>query len=317
MKKITLLFSTASALVLLLGSCKNNSPFEGYSQAENGLYYKYFNHSENGVKPNEGDQVSVRYIFMNQKNDSIIMDSKNGSQDGSGYANIGIQKPTFKGSLEDGLMMMAQGDSASFIVPADSFFLKTMRMNELPKPFKTGDHIKAVLKIREIQTKAQVEETRKKHAEEFEKKSKEAKENEKVIFDKYLADNKVTAKPTASGLYYIEVKKGSGPNPKETDVVKVHYTGKLLDGTKFDSSVDRGEPIEFPLNRVIPGWIEGLQLMKKGGKAVLIIPSALAYGAQPQNTIPPYSPLVFDVELIDFKPAPPQPAQGPPQQAPH
>ncbi len=313
MKKITLLFSAATSLVMLLGSCKNSSQFEGYTKAENGLYYKYFNHNENGVKPNEGDQVSVRYIFMNQKNDSIIMDSKNGSQDGSGYANIGIQKPTFKGSLEDALMMMSKGDSASFIVPADSFFLKTMRMNELPKAFKPGDHIKAVLKMRDIQTKTQVEEIQKKHAAEYEIKMKEAKESEKASFDKYLADNKITGKPTKTGLYFIEIKKGSGATPKVTDMVKVHYTGKLLNGTKFDSSVDRGEPIEFPLNKVIQGWIEGLQLMKKGGKATLIIPSILAYGAQGQNTIPPFSPLVFEVELIDFKPAPPQEQQGPPQ----
>jgi len=321
MKKITLLFSTAAALVMFLSSCKDNSEFEGYKKADNGLYYKFFTENKDAVKPNQGDQVSVRYIFMNQKNDSIIMDSKNGSQDGSGYTNIGIQKPTFKGSLEDALMMMGKGDSASFIVPADSFFLKTMRMNELPKPFKPGDHIKAVLKVRDIKSKAQVEEAQKKQMAEYEIKMKEAKEGEKAAFDKYLADNKITAKPTTSGLYYIEIKKGTGANPKPTDMVKVHYTGKLLNGTKFDSSVDRGEPAEFPLNRVIPGWIEGLQLMKKGGKATIIIPSMLAYGPQGQGNIPPFSPLVFEVELIDFKPAPPEqqapPQQQNPAQAPH
>lgn len=106
-------------------------------------------------------------------------------------------------------------------------------------------------------------------------------------------------KTTDSGLKYVVVNEGTGKSPKATDEVVVHYTGMLLDGTKFDSSVDRGEPATFPLNRVIPGWTEGLQLMKEGGKYIFYIPSNLAYGPQGvPGTIPPDSPLVFEVELI-------------------
>ena len=109
-------------------------------------------------------------------------------------------------------------------------------------------------------------------------------------------------KSTASGLYYEIVAEGSGPKPKATDTVKVHYTGKLVDGTKFDSSVDRGEPAEFPLNGVIPGWTEGLQLIGVGGKAKLYIPSNLGYGDQGAgDKIPPGATLVFDVELLEIK----------------
>ena len=123
----------------------------------------------------------------------------------------------------------------------------------------------------------------------------------KEVGSKFLEENakKEGVKVTATGLQYMVEKEGTGASPAATDEVTVHYTGRLLDGTVFDSSVSRGEPATFPLNRVIPGWTEGLQLMKEGGKTVFFIPSALAYGAQGvPNAIPPHSTLIFEVELI-------------------
>lgn len=117
----------------------------------------------------------------------------------------------------------------------------------------------------------------------------------------FLAENgkKENVKTTASGLQYIVEKEGEGAQPTAEDEVTVHYTGKLLNGTVFDSSVNRGEPATFPLNRVIPGWTEGVQLMKEGGKYTFFIPSDLAYGPQGiPNVIPPHSTLIFEVELI-------------------
>ena len=108
---------------------------------------------------------------------------------------------------------------------------------------------------------------------------------------------------TASGLKYQVLKRGDGTvSPKATDKVKVHYHGTLLDGTVFDSSVERGEPIDFPLNRVIPGWTEGLQLMKVGDKFKFTIPPELAYGPNsPSPKIPANSTLVFEVELLGIQ----------------
>ena len=104
---------------------------------------------------------------------------------------------------------------------------------------------------------------------------------------------------TTSGLKYMILREGDGKSPTAEDMVTVHYTGQLLDGTVFDSSYQRGEPAAFPLNRVIPGWTEGLQLMKENGKAVFYIPSNLAYGEQgAPGAIPPNSDLIFTVELI-------------------
>jgi FKBP-type peptidyl-prolyl cis-trans isomerase len=122
--------------------------------------------------------------------------------------------------------------------------------------------------------------------------------------DAYRAENgkKKGVTTTASGLQIETLVAGTGETPKATDKVKVHYTGTLIDGTKFDSSIDRGEPITFPLNGVIKGWGEGLQLMKVGGKARLVIPPSLGYGAEGAGqAIPPNATLVFEVQLISIE----------------
>lgn len=135
------------------------------------------------------------------------------------------------------------------------------------------------------------------------KQQEDAATNQKKA-DEFLAANKTKdgVKTTASGLQYIVLKEGTGTSPKATDKVKVHYEGKLIDGKVFDSSIKRGEPITFPLNGVIPGWTEGLQLMKEGGKYRFFIPPGLAYGAQGSGAIGPNEVLIFDVDLIAVNP---------------
>ena len=120
----------------------------------------------------------------------------------------------------------------------------------------------------------------------------------------FLAENakKDGVKTTASGLQYLVMKSGTGATPKATDTVKVHYHGTLINGTVFDSSVQRGEPISFQVTGVIPGWVEALQLMKVGDKWKLFIPAKLAYGEQsPSPAIPPNSVLIFEVELLGIE----------------
>jgi FKBP-type peptidyl-prolyl cis-trans isomerase FklB len=122
--------------------------------------------------------------------------------------------------------------------------------------------------------------------------------------EKFLADNKKKEgiKTTASGLQYKVITAGTGKTPKATDTVKTHYRGTLINGTEFDSSYKRGEPAEFPVNGVIKGWTEALQLMKEGAKWQLFIPSELAYGERGAGRdIGPNSTLIFDIELISVK----------------
>ena len=122
--------------------------------------------------------------------------------------------------------------------------------------------------------------------------------------EKYLKEvsNNKSVYTTPSGLKYRKIKAGNGKKPKATDRVKVHYTGTLIDGKVFDSSVERGEPITFALNQVIPGWTEGLQLMDEGSKYMLYIPYNLGYGEQPVGDIPAGSTLTFEVELLEINP---------------
>jgi FKBP-type peptidyl-prolyl cis-trans isomerase FklB len=140
--------------------------------------------------------------------------------------------------------------------------------------------------------------------------SKMREENERLAVEneeksrKFLEENakRPEVKTTASGLQYEVIKEGNGKKPGPNSVVVTHYRGTLIDGTQFDSSYDRGEPTEFPLNRVIPGWTEGIQLMSEGAKYKFYIPAELAYGKNsPTPKIPPNSVLVFEVELLKVK----------------
>ncbi|WP_303319138.1 FKBP-type peptidyl-prolyl cis-trans isomerase [Flavivirga abyssicola] len=148
------------------------------------------------------------------------------------------------------------------------------------------------------------QEEMKKQQEEALKKAEEQFGDNKVENEKFLTENisKDGVETTDSGLQYIVLKEGSGETPQATSRVKVHYHGTRIDGTVFDSSVDRGEPSEFGVNQVIPGWIEGLQLMKVGSKYKFFIPQDLAYGAFPRQggVIKPFDALIFEVELIEI-----------------
>ena len=196
--------------------------------------------------------------------------------------------------------MMHKGDSASFIVDIDSSFVNLFGYNTLPPQFSSTDIMRFEVRLDDFYPESEfrfrmIENIKKNYPAETEKAASE--------LNAYLEKNGVVAQPTSTGLYYVKTQDGTGEKPSKGSTVKAHYTGYLLDGTVFDTSIERGEPIEFVLGvgQVIPGWDEGIAMMSKGEKAVLYIPYYLAYGDRDLAVIPPFSNLVFEVELIDFK----------------
>lgn len=262
------------------------SKYKGFKQdKESGIYYKFYVINKDSAQAQTGDVVSLFYQLSLK--DSVLVPSMPIQEM--------IQESLYKGDVYSALRMMHVGDSATFILDADTFFHYMGGTN----PFDEKE-LYFTFKMTELMPKAEVEAMMKEQEAKYQVMIEQAKAAEDSIMTQYIADNKIKVAPTASGLYYIQKVAGKGAQAENGKKVSVHYTGRLLDGTVFDSSIERGEPIEFVLGegRVIPGWEEGIAKMKEGGKATLLIPSNLAYGERGNQVIPPCSPLVFDVELV-------------------
>ena len=295
MKKIAM-FAIASAMLVSMSSC---SKYRGYKESDNGLFYKFYVENEKEAKAQLGDLLTMTLVYKIAESDSIIEDSRKNPNPFM----LLLKASDFKGDLFEGLAMMHKGDSASFILKADSFFLKTARMPEMPKFVNAETMLKFEIKLTEIKPKAIFEKEMAEAQVKFKEEVEKRKAEEPGLIANYLKENKITVKPTKSGLYFVEKTKGTGPKVAAGQKVTVNYTGKFLDGKIFDSSEGK-KPFEFVVGQqqVIPGWDEALTLMNKGCKAVVLIPSALAYGEQGAgNAIPPCTPLVFDVELLGIQ----------------
>lgn len=288
MRKNFFLLSALFLMLSLLTGC-SNAP-KGYQATDNGLYYRLFTNN-GGENPQIGDLLELTMSCSVNDTVVILPLTKN---------IIPMTEPSFWSDFVEGFSMMHKGDSASFIVDIDSSFVNLFGYNTLPPQFNSTDIMRFEVRLDDFYPESEfrfrmIENIKKNYPAETEKAVSE--------LNAYLEKNGVVAQPTSTGLYYVKTQDGTGEKPSKGSTVKAHYTGYLLDGTVFDTSIERGEPIEFVLGvgQVIPGWDEGIALMSKGEKAVLYIPYYLAYGDRDLGVIPPFSNLVFEVELIDFK----------------
>jgi FKBP-type peptidyl-prolyl cis-trans isomerase len=264
----------------LLFSCDNFK----VTQESDGSKYQIHESGDGKTKAKEGDIVTFDLVIK-APNDTVFTDTYKRKEP----ITMPIQKGAFKGSFENSLTHLTVGDSATILVSADSLFMRVQQ--PLPPGVAKGSDMKFIVKIRAIQTMA-----------EFQKAQEEKKNNELKLMDNFARKNFPNATKTQYGMYRVVLKEGSGATIVAGNTVKVDYTGKLMNGTVFDSSVGR-QPIDVPVGQgaVIPGWEQALMLMKKGEKSIFFIPSNLAYGEQGSGPIPPFSPLIFEMEVIDVK----------------
>ena len=279
----------------------------GFSKTKNGLYYKFHIKKIIAQKVQIGDVILAELTV--RTSDSVL------------FTNVGnpqrlfkVDFSVYKGDLNEGLLLMGLGESATFIMNADSL----KKVMQLPLHIKKNQKVYYDIKIHDIISKAMFDKEQSEMMANQKVIVKEAKENESTDLKKYLATNNIRTNPTETGLFYIEIIEGNGAKTENGNKVSVNYTGKLTDGTLFDTNIEKEaknagvyntqrsyEPISFTLGKgeVIPGWDEGIGMMKVGGKARLVIPSKLGYGERGAGggAIPPCAILVFEVELVGIE----------------
>lgn len=306
MKKLSLSVSVLFLTAALFSCGKGgNSEYPGFEKIEEGLYINFLSKNESAKAVEVGDIITMDMTYSTE-DDSVLFETASNGQP----VQMRADTAKYTGDISGAFLMMHEGDSAKLIVSADSFFMNTAGMQELPPFIDSASMLNFTVHISKIQTLEELQA-------EQSSKNAEMQAAEMQQLSEYLSSEGITANPTASGLIFISKKKGSGKQAEAGQTVKVNYEGMLLDGTYFDTSVEEVakanglyneqrsyEPFEFTLGQgqVIKGWDEGIAMMKVGGKARLIIPSNIAYGANPRpgGPIKPFSTLIFDVELVDI-----------------
>ena len=279
---------------------------KGYKTTHDGLLYKFEKSNPSGQQVQEGD---VLVGEMTVKFDTSEVFNNVGHAD-----RILRAIPSFKGDIYEGLLMMHIGDKASFVVSADSI-AKFLQPNQMPHYYKAnqGMKIQYDISLQDIITKEELDQ----EENNFQKEMTMRREKEPNDIADYVKEHNITANPTSEGLYVIVTKLGNGPKIQAGSEVSINYTGRLLDGTIFDSSVEsdaiqggiqqagrKYEPLTYTVGRMglIRGWEEGVMGKPQGTKLQLIIPSAMAYGPRGHgDLILPFTPLVFDLEIVSVK----------------
>ena len=289
----------------MMFACKSENK-EEYQPLSEGLSYMIEKENPSGQQVQEGDLLVGEMTV--KLDDSVIFDTKGKVQ------RIALANPNWEVKVGEGLTKMHVGEIATFALDAD-LMAKYLNPNQMPPKYKAGSGQKIYYRInlQDIVTRNELMQEQSN----FEENMQQMAQEEPEEIAKYVADNKITVQPNADGLYIVVKKKGNGPKVTMGKQVSVNYTGRLLDGTIFDSSVESDartgnvydarrtyEPFTFQIGagQVIPGWDNGLLNQTVGTTLQLIIPSKEAYGSRGAgNRIPPYSPLVFYIEIVSVK----------------
>lgn len=291
MKKQIRMATMIVAGAAMLAAC-GSGDMKGYKQTENGLYYRFEQQDKNAQQVQEGD---VLVGEMTIRLDTTVLRTNVGRTE-----RLMPAIPTYDGVLHEGILMMHLGDKATFAIEADSM-AKFMQPNQMPPMYEKGKGMKFYYEInlQDIVTKEEFAAEQANYEAEMEK----ARDAEPELIANYVKENNIKVQPNADGLYVIVKKQGKGTKVAVGRQVAIHYTGRLIDGTVFDSSVGN-EPLSYVVGQMglIRGWEEGVMGQPEGTQLQLIIPSAMGYGPQGAGQmIPPYSTLIFDLDIVSVK----------------
>lgn len=285
-----------------LASCNG-----GYKQGDGGFLYNFYT-SNSGTKIKEGDFLIANLIIKNDA-DSVLMST----YDQGRPSPLVLPKATYKGDIFDALKLFAEGDSATVKLPADSVFKRGAK----PPGFK-GKYLNYTIKVVKVIAKGKLTDQQfNESINTYMKAQAEAEKNaEPAKLKKYVDASGQKFNKTDSGLYYVISKPGVGANVAANDTAVINYVGKLLNGKVFDTSIKEEAvkaklgnldqrpftPIRVAIgqHKVIAGWDQGIQLLNKGAKATLVVPSSLGYGSVGAGPIAPYTPVVFELEVVDI-----------------
>lgn len=277
---------------IILASCSNRSRlFPGYSVTKSGIHFQLITIGDSS-KPAEVGNYVTAIIAYRTITDSLFF---------IGVRQFQLTEPQYEGSIDECFLLLTTGDSASFYILAEPFFTKTLETS-LPRFIKPGDFMRVDIKILEIKS----EEDFHKEMEAFMSWINDFGDYEKVILKQYLEGQKIDVQPTESGLYIIHQIKTQRPEIAVGDTVTIHYEGRFLNGKLFDSTRKRKEPFQFVYGQkwqVITGLEEAIGKMREGEKAMLIVPSHLAFGKQGNSNgmIPAFTSVIFELEILEVK----------------
>lgn len=270
----------AASLMLSFTSC---SKYKGFKKDKSGIYYKFYEKNDTAYQPKTGDMVAV--LLSMRAGDSVLIPM---------IPQQMIMDSLYQGDIFEAFRMMHVGDSATFILDGPEFFEKMLSPSQ---EYEFGDTpLYFDVKLFGAMKKAEFEQLKA----EYDAQMNANRENEPTIIKEYLENNK-DMKVNESGIYVKTLKQGKGDKVEPLQKVKVNYVGRFTDGKEFDSSLKRNEPFEFTVGagEVIPGWDAVVSGMKVGEKVKVLIPSSMAYGEGTQG-IPPYTPLEFEIELLEI-----------------
>lgn len=284
--------------LLLTTACSN--PYEGYDSVERGIYYKIIAIGDGEERPKKGDRITLRMQYSSMS-DSVYYPPKGVRSSSYEFEMQGLDG---RSGFASGLGLMHEGDSLVFILLADLFYGDFLNKDK-PRSLQ-DDTIKVWVKLEKI-TSAERYRADQINYERW-RADRELQEQSKLY--KYLESAKIDQEFLREGMYYIPLSEGRGRVPSGADIILVHYRGYFIDSTLFDDTYKGRVPLEFQLGKpdqVIKGMETGIRMMKKGGKARFIIPSNVGFGEDGSSvaTIPPFTTVIYEVELIDIIGPPP------------